>query len=101
MSAALAEAAAYPTKVTAELTIDGATINWRNITEADLEVIVPRIEEHELNLKATYRVHLDIADHSNITLDLQFKRAPDRADLIRIKGDVFAVLVDTSWGGSG
>lgn len=101
MSAALAEAASYPTKVTAELTIEGAEINWRNITLSDLEVIVPRIEEHASNLKQTYRVRLDIADHSNIMLELEFKRAADRADLVRIKGDVFAVLVDTSWGGSG
>lgn len=90
----------YPTKVYAEFTYDGAKVHWHELRPADLIVAAPRILEHEANLRATYRVALDDGDPTHITLTLDFKRAPDRADLVRIKGDVFAVLVDTSWGGS-
>lgn len=101
MSALADYADAYPTEVSATFTIDGARVRWLNVQEPDLSRIVPRIREHATNFRQSYQVDLDDDNLSDIVLRLRFKRSADRVDLIRAKGDVLAMLVDTSWGGSG
>lgn len=81
-----------------EFSIEGAHVRWIGIPATEQERIVPIIRRQLALLAGRYNTAVDEGpDH--IYLELKFRDPASAAGVLVLKGDVFALLVATSWGG--